>query len=74
MTRNVISLEEYRFNLSPRTIVERLTREGYEEQAVYRAIAKVRANPTRDLTMADILVGARRELLIEARRTIVRRR
>ncbi len=74
MTKNVISLEQVRQALSPSVIVERLMRDGYEEQAVYRAISKVQANPTRDLTMVDILIGARRQLLLESRITGARRR
>jgi hypothetical protein len=74
MLRMPISLDQFRRSLDLPKVVELLTREGYEEGAVHRAIATFRAENGAVTTMAEALVGARRKLDLESRHTIVRRR
>ncbi len=74
MAGRPISLDDYRNNLNLRMVIQRLTREGYEESAVRRAIARIRVDGGDDVTMADILVWSRRVLDHEARHSIVRMR
>lgn len=74
MSTRPISLDDYRNNLNLRMVVQQLTREGYAESAVRRAISRIHGDCGRDVTMAEVLVWSRRVLDHESRHSIVRRR
>ncbi len=74
MAMRIISLDDYRGGLDVRQVVQQLTREGFEEGAVRRVIARIRLDCGGDVTMAQMLVWCRRQLDVESRVTIVRRR
>jgi hypothetical protein len=69
-----ISLDDYRNNLNPRTIAERLMREGFAQAAVHRAVAAILELQKPDLSMAELLVMTRRALLAASRGRLVRAR
>ncbi len=74
MAARLVSLDDYRSNLDLRSVVDHLKREGYEEAAVRRAIARIRLDCGRGVTPTELLVWTRRQLDSERRSTTIRRR
>ncbi len=73
VTRPVV-LDEYRSELGNSAVVRQLSREGYEEGAVRRIVARIQSDCGGEATTAQMLVWARRQLDLDSRVMIVRRR
>jgi hypothetical protein len=74
MATRPIALDDYRNALCNSAAVRQLSREGYEEGAVRRIVARIQADCDGEATTAQILVWARRQLDLDSRVMIVRRR
>ncbi len=74
MVTRPVALDEYRSELGNSAVVRQLSREGYEEGAVRRIVARIQADCGGEATTAQMLVWARRQLDLDSRVMIVRRR